>query len=138
MGLVDIHITILAVTAVAILYADHLGYQYFTGRRTVLDGTVTSRLHLTVLLGLMLMITTGVLLTIPYYEYWLTQPLFYVKLGFVLTLIMNSWAIGKLHPLTTVTPFKELPKNVQKTFLVSGALSFASWVGATILSFFFI
>ncbi len=133
-----IHLSILALTAIAILYADHLGFQYLTGKRTVLNGRITTRLHFIVWIGLVAMIVSGALLAIPQWEYLLSTPSFYIKMGFVLVLIMNSFAIGKLSKLTADCPFRELPSETQKTLLVSGVLSFMGWVGAFIIGYFFL
>ena len=84
------------------------------------------------------MIVTGVLLTIPTWEYRLTEFAFYVKMGFVLVLVMNAVAIGSLARLAHERPFASLAAEEQKTLLVSGGLSFCGWIGAVVVGVFFL
>jgi hypothetical protein len=134
----NIHVCTLALTALCILYADHLGFQYFRGTREKLDAVVTKRLHHLVWAGLLGMIGSGVFLVVPLWEYLAYEPVFYVKMGFVLTLMFNAWIIGQVSHVASTHAFKDLPKAQQTLFLASGALSGMGWVGAAIIGFFFL
>lgn len=138
MDLVTIHLSTLALTAIAILYADHMGFEYFRGKRLTLDGSRVTRLHHIVWVGLTFMIVSGFFLVKPQWEFIRTEPVFYIKMGLVLMLIVNAFLIGKMSHLTHHRAFAELPADVRKTFLVSGAVSVIGWVGAAIIGYFFL
>jgi hypothetical protein len=133
-----VHLTTLAITAIMILYSDHQGYLYFRGKKETLSLWFVTWSHRIVWSGLIGMILSGFFLVLPGWNYYLEYPLFYVKMGFVLVLCVNGLAIGKLSQLTTERAFHELPPELKKTLLVSGALSFSGWVGAAVIGFFFL
>lgn len=124
------HGLIFTATAVVIVYADHQGFLYFRGSRQTLSPAFLKWSHRLVWTGLLLMIFTGFLLAFPAWEYYLTQPAFLIKMGFVLTLLVNAFAIGTLSRKAGEVAFAELTKKEKTTLLVSGALSAIGWVGA--------
>ncbi len=124
------------ITALVIIYSDHQGFLYFRGKKATLSPTFITWSHRLVWLGLIIIITSGIALAIPAWEYRLSEAVFYIKMGFVLVLLMNAIAIGKLSHKASTTPFTELTKEEQKTLLVSGALSFMGWVAAAGIGYF--
>ena len=84
------------------------------------------------------MITTGILLTIPAWTYRLQEPTFYIKMGFVLTLVVNAFAIGKLSKVAGEKPFAQLTSSEQHVLLLSGTLSAVGWIGAAVIGKFFL
>jgi hypothetical protein len=135
MELISLHLFTLALTALVVLYADHEGFSYFLGKKQLLSESFLKWSHRLVWLGLLSMIVTGVLLTIPAWEYRLQEPAFYVKMGFVGVLCVNAFAIGSLSRVAAVTPFVQLTKEEKQTLLLSGFLSSVSWVGAAAIGF---
>lgn len=133
-----IHLTTLAFTAIVILYSDHKGFQYFRGTSPTLSLSFVRWSHRLVWTGLILMILSGFFLVLPVWEYYRSDPVFYVKMGMVLTLCVNAFFIGKLSPLTTEYTFEALPADLKKTLFVSGALSGVGWVGAAVIGYFFL
>ncbi len=131
-----IHLTTLAITAIAILYSDHQGFSYFRGKKQTLSIGFVTWSHRFIWTGLIGMILSGFFLVLPGWDYYLTYPAFYVKMGFVLVLCVNGLAIGRLSQLTTERAFDELPPELRKTLLVSGALSLSGWVGSALIGFF--
>src|SRR3989344_2518852 len=89
-----IHLVILSYTILLIIRADYLGLGYFSGTRPLLPRTSILRLHYGVLVGLAGMIVSGIFLLIPLREYLITQPMFYLKMFFVLVLVLNAGVIG--------------------------------------------
>ncbi len=138
MDIVTLHLAALIVTAPVILYADHMGFRYFTGRAQTLSGRSVAWTHRLVFIGLFLLIATGVMLTVPSWEVWFAQPLFYVKLGFVITLLINGLFIQKLMTTATTTPYALLAPSDKRTLMTSGALSAIGWVASVIIGFFFL
>ncbi len=124
------------ITILVIAYSDHQGYLYFRGKKRTLSMTFVEWSHRLVWIGLLLIIVTGAALALPAYEYYLTVPAFYVKIGFVGVLVMNAFAIGALAKKASITPFSELSAEERKTLFISGALSFCCWIGAATIGFF--
>ncbi len=133
-----IHVCTLAITAIAILYADHLGFGYLRGKRLHLDHGRTVVLHRIVWAGLIGMIVSGFFLAFPQWEFLKDDPIFKVKMGFVLVLILNAFAIGKLSQVTSEQSFAELPPHKKMVLLISGALSATGWIGAATIGYFFL
>lgn len=132
------HGIIASILAIAIIYTDHHGWQYFRGTRQTLSVSFVTWSHRLIWVGLLLMISTGVLLAIPRYEYLLGEAAFYVKMGFVAVLIVNAFAIGGLSKVATTTPYAALPTETKRTLLTSGMLSGMGWVCAALIGLFFL
>lgn len=130
------HGTIFLATAAVIIYSDHHGLLYFLGKKQTLSANFVKWSHKLVWTGLLLMITTGLALMLPAWEYYLTEIAFYAKMGFVAVLVMNAIAIGTLSKKASLTPFASLSSSEKKTLLVSGALSFTGWIAAASIGFF--
>ncbi len=135
--LLTLHLTILSVTLVGILLADHEGYLWVRGKKKVLDAKRVTLYHRWVGAGLLGMIASGFFLFWPMREYLLTQnPKFIVKMMLVSILVINSFAIGELSRIATEKSFSSLTIREKLPFLASGALSGACWAGAILLGFF--
>lgn len=132
----EIHGFLVAVTALFILYSDHKAFGYFRGTHQTLSMRFITWSHRIVWVGLILIILTGVTLVLPAWEYYLSESIFYVKMGFVLTLIMNAFAIGNLSKKAHTTPYAQLTKSEQTTLLVSGGLSVIGWISAIAIGLF--
>ncbi len=138
MEIENIHLVALLLTALVILYADHQGFRYFRGEVLRMSESFLVWSHRLIWVGLIALILSGIFLVLPSWEYYMSEPIFYLKMGFVLTLIVNAVFIGKLTHFTTDRAFSELPDELKKTFLVSGALSVIGWVGSAVIGFFFL
>jgi hypothetical protein len=138
MELETLHLTTLALTATVILYSDHQGFMYFRGKRETLSLSFVTWSHRIVWTGLIGMILTGFFLVLPGWDYYVVYPPFLLKIAFVLVLCIDGYAIGKFSRLTTERAFHELPPELKKTLLVSGAFSFTGWVGSAVIGFFFL
>ena len=138
MDLLTLHLTILTLTALLILYVDHEGYLYFTGKKQTLSLRFITWTHRLVSVGLLLMIATGILLTMPDYEYRLSQPFFWIKMSFVLVLVMNGLFIGRLSCVASEQPFSELTADKKRILIISGALSTSAWIGAFLIAELFL
>lgn len=136
--MVEVHLAVLIITAVGILWADHLGFQYFRGQRETLPARLISRLHYAVALGLVGMIATGAWIASDRWSYLMTQPAFFLKLFFVAVLVINAFFITALMRKATTTPFRALQPRERVVILVSGALSGMGWLGATVIGLFFL
>jgi uncharacterized membrane protein len=134
----NIHLATLLVTATIILYSDHEGFNYMTGRKVVLSTRTIHWSHRLVWAGLILMLMTGVVLILESWAYYLQEPVFYLKMGFVLILILNAFAIGKLSRVATERAFFELTGEERRTLLLSGVLSAVGWFGAAGIGLFFL
>jgi cation transport ATPase len=136
MDLATLHLASLIITVPVILFADHMGFQYFTGRVQTLNATKVMWAHRLVTIGLLLLIITGVALTVPVWAILLENPYFYAKLAFVATLALNGYFIEKLMKKATTTPFAQLTADEKRVLLISGAVSGVSWVATVFIAFF--
>ena len=123
-----VHLAILALTLLLVLYSDHLGWQYMRGKQQVLNATLIRNLHYAVGLGLVGMVATGIYMSYRALPILLTEPVFLLKMFFVLVLVLNSFFIGSLLPLATKTPYAELSEREQRLLILSGSISSISWV----------
>jgi Zn-dependent protease with chaperone function len=136
MELEQLHVTILAVTAIAIAVADHYGLQYMRGVAPLLNARTTHILHYIVWVGLSGMIITGALLVAPALSYYAAEPAFIVKMCMVLALVVNGIAIGILSRHAYQTPFAQLAISTKRALFVSGAVSTSCWIGAALIGYF--
>lgn len=136
--LVSLHLFTLLVTTIVIIYSDHEGFAYFRGKKQTLSLQFLEWSHTLVWAGLLGMIATGILLTIPSWTYRLQEPVFYVKMGFVATLVVNAFAIGKLSKVAAIKPFASLATDEKRTLLLSGVLSATGWIGAATIGMLFL
>ncbi len=126
--LVPLHLLILGFIAWNILKADHLGFSWIRGSIKTLDTKEVKKYHYRISTGLGLMVVTGLLLFWPMREYLLTRPQFYVKMTFVVTLIVNSFVIAYLQKIPTVKSFSSLSPQEKVPLFISGGISTACWV----------
>lgn len=133
-----LHLFILAVTALAILFADHEGFSYMTGKKQLLTERRVAVLYRLVWAGFLGMIITGAIMVWPARSYYFSDTAFLAKMGFVVALFVNSLFIHKIMYVSTTTPFMQLERSMQIKLFVSGAVSGVGWVGATVVGFFFV
>ncbi len=130
-----LHLIALILTIPAIMYADHIGFKYFTGKIQTVNYRKVQIAHWFVTGGLILLIITGVIITIPMWAVMFENPFFYAKLAFVVTLFLNGIFIGSLMKKATIIPFARLSKDEKKALIVSGALSGISWTASILIGF---
>jgi uncharacterized membrane protein len=134
----SLHVPILLATILGIIYSDHQAWLYFRGTKKTLSPKFTTWSHRIVGAGLAGMIVSGVALVTPAWQFYLSDPVFYIKMWFVLVLIINAVAIGKLVAIAHTEPFFGLKTEQKTTLLVSGFLSGVSWVAAIVVGYFFL
>lgn len=136
--ILGLHLLTLALVALTILQADHSGYGWMKGKEAVLDAGKVRKLHERTWIGLMLMIATGFMLFWPRREFLLSRPEFYIKMTFVLALIVNGFVIGNFQKIATEKSYSTLSAREKFPLLISGAVSTISWIGAAAVAFFLI
>jgi hypothetical protein len=136
MDLLTLHFLSFIITLPVILYADHLGFMYFSGRRATLDRKKVAWSHWLVFLGLTLLIVTGIMLTVRAWDVFLSDPFFYTKIAFVATLFINGIFITSLMNKAMVTPYVLLSRSEKRLLLSSGAISTMSWVATIAIALF--
>jgi len=124
------HITFLCLSGLGILVADKGAFAWLTHKRDTVSKTELFVSHWVVTIGLSGLVLTGLYLFWPMRDYLLAQPLFWLKMIFVLTLVVNSFFIEYLMHTAAHTPWRALSRRERVPFIVSGALSTLSWVGA--------
>lgn len=84
-------------------------------------------------IGLTVIILSGATLAARAWSYYLDNPVFILKMGFVAILVMNAFAIGTIAKKATTTAFTDLTKEEKWTLLTSGGLSVIGWLGAIVI-----
>jgi hypothetical protein len=138
MELSSLHLGIFLITLIFIVRADHEGFSYVRGKRAVLDANRVIFYHRIIWVGLVLMITTGVLLMRPAWEFYIADPIFIAKMVFVLGLVVNGFFIGALSRIATKKPFVALTTRERVPLFISGAISVVAWIGSFSIGFFFL
>jgi len=133
-----IHILALIYVAWNIFHADHMGFNWMRWKVSTLDKELIAKYHRGSWIGLGIMIMSGFVLFYPMREFLLSRPQFYVKMGFVLALIINGVAIGHLSKISTEKSFVSLSTTEKIPLFISGAVSTISWIGATVTAFLLI
>ena len=137
MEIIDfIHIITLLITAFFIVKSDHYGYQWFRGQIAVLDARKITHLHTAVTVGLTGMFVTGFILFLPARDYYVMQSGFFIKMSFILALVVNSFFIHHLMHIALTKPFSQTTTRERVFLFVSGGVSTVSWFGATFTAFF--
>jgi len=125
-------------TSIAVVYADQQAVQYVRGKIKTVPLKQSKILHALVWTGLALMIITGVFLTVPSWSFLKYEIAFYVKMIFVVVLILNGLSIDALARVASERPFKDLEKKKQHAIVRSGVVSFSAWVIAAAVGYFFL
>lgn len=136
MDTVSLHFLALLITVPAVLYGDHLGVAYVTGRSATIPQKKIVWTHRAVMAGLLLLIATGVATALPMWEILLEKPLFYAKLACVTTLLINSFFINALMHKASAVAYASLGKDEQHVLLVSGGVSVCSWIAAALIGLY--
>lgn len=134
--ILPLHLLSLLYVAWNIVHADHMGFLWIRGKVLKLDEKKVYKYHKGSWIGLSLMITTGLLLFWSMREFLLTRPQFYVKMAFVITLIVNGLVIGSLQKTATTKTFNSLTTQEKIPLFVRGAVSTLAWLGAVTTAFF--
>jgi hypothetical protein len=134
--LLYLHLGTLAITAVFILLADHQAFEWVLGHKEKLNKKTIMILHYGTLVGLILMIGSGVAMAFPLKEYLVTVSAFWVKMFFVALLVVNSFFIGKLMHTAINHSYKSLALSEKIPLFISGGISGISWLGAFVAAIF--
>lgn len=135
---VDIHLATLALLALVIVYSDLSALLYVLGYKRTLNKVSLLWEHRLVWAGLGVMLLSGGSMFLPGWEYYLSEPVFLVKMGFVAALVINGFFIGALVARMGEVPFAELEQSIRIRAFISGAISTASWAGAASIGWFFL
>lgn len=129
--MITVHLSILILTAIAILIADKDGMDWMRGKKETLSEKRVSYLHKAVFVGLFLMIGTGLSMAYNTIEWYIKDPTFILKMLFVATLVINGFFIGAISKVATISPFNKLEIKMKRKLIISGTVSAFSWIGAT-------
>ena len=126
----DIHVLFVFVTLALVVTADGHGFLWLIGKLEVLPRPRMELLHKLIWGGLSVIITTGAIMFLFYQDYLVTVTAFWIKMGFVLALLINAFFIGKLAHKSYSRPFVLLTHDERIPLIISGAVSTVAWVGA--------
>ncbi len=126
------HIVAFFVNISLVIIADIYGLLWVTGKKSVLNSAVMSRLHKLIWFGLGISIISGVMLAWDSWEYLFTLPAFYTKLIFVLALVVNSFFISSHQQIASERAFVSLGSSEKMPLLISGGVSTFCWIGVVV------
>ncbi len=129
-----VHIVSIFLAIGGILWADHTAYHWFTSKKEVLDHRTLRWLHGIVGTALGLLIGSGIILFWPAHNYLLSQPLFLLKMLFVVLLVINSIAIDRLMHRAANFPYRLLPRAQKIPLFISGGVSAFCWVATIVVA----
>lgn len=130
--IIYIHLASLAGLIPLVLFADFQAHQWIMGHKETLNPKVMKTVHNLTSFGLIMMILSGVAMSMSIFPFLLKTPAFIIKMVFVLALIVNSFFIGKLMHTALERPFKSLSMKEKIPLFISGGVSTVSWVGALV------
>lgn len=130
--ILTIHIATAVGLLVLVFYTDSKAALWLIGKTETLSHKTLTRIHKLVYAGLTIMLCTGLYMFWPVQSYLLATPAFQIKMAFVFFLLVNSVFISKHLHIATTHSFASLPNKDKAMLLISGGVSFCSWVGAVI------
>lgn len=130
MYLLPVHIGAFFVTIAAVVIADLHAALWVLGKIEVLPKKRMRALHLFVGYGLLVSILSGFIMFLPLQDYLLSHLPFWIKLGFVGALVINSFVISTHMNVAASRSFKSLERKERTILLISGIVSTISWIGA--------
>lgn len=134
--IIYVHLGTLVCLIPLILFADHQAFEWILGHKQTLNGKLMKTVHNLTGFGLLMMILSGVAMSMSIFPFLLKTPAFLIKMAFVLALIINSFFIGKLMHIAIERPFKSLSTKEKIPLFISGGVSTAGWVGAFVAALF--
>lgn len=132
---VPLHLLALAYAAWNVAHADHLGFTWVRGKVTTLDKKTIAKYHKGTWVALILVIITGTI-TFLSVRSIVVYPQFYIKMGFVAALVVNSFVIGSLSKIPTTRTYTSLTMKEKLPLIISGVMSTISWIGAAVMALF--
>lgn len=126
----EFHVASVILSLLVVLYSDEQGLLWFLGKKKTLSAKRIQILHVLVSIGLGGILLTGGLMFLDRSDYLLQEPIFIVKMLFVLALVVNAFFIESISKLATQKAFVELTTTERRRVLISGAVSVIGWIGA--------
>ncbi len=133
--LLYLHLASLTLAIVGIALADKVAFAWMRGTTETIAPAKLLQLHWIVTIALSGLVVTGLLMFWPLRDYLTGQPEFWIKMVFVLALLINSFFIEHFMGKAATTPFSSLTQKEKIPLFISGAVSGASWVGAAVVAY---
>lgn len=131
-----IHVGSLCIAIFGIFLADKSAFAWLRGVRETLNERDIFVAHWIVTTGLCGLILSGLYLFWPLRAYLVGQPLFWLKMSFVLALVINSFFIDNLMHRAVQRSYASLSPRERRPLLISGAVSTICWIGAVAAALF--
>lgn len=135
--MLSVHILSLLFAFATIFVADKDALAWMRGKKTTLNARRVRILHWCTWLALLGLTGSGIVMLYPTAGYLLSQPLFVMKMLFVVVLYINAILIGRFSHIAVERPFASLTADERIKLILSGAISSVSWLGAAILALAF-
>lgn len=126
--LTTIHLGIVIGTALVVLFADHQGMRWMSGKDGRLPVARALFLHRVVTVGLVLLLITGGLLYARAAPAYLADPRFVLKMSMLFVIIVNTYFIERFSKVASEREFTSLTSSERLPLFISGGVSFVGWV----------
>lgn len=125
------HLASFIVNILLVIVADSNALLWVLGKKEVLSLILMRRLHQLLSVGLAVSILSGVYLFALNLDYFsaVFVPAMYVKIAFVIMLVINAFVIEKHLAVVSTRPFGSLTKEERIPLFISGFVSAVGWIG---------
>ncbi len=131
-NVLTLHLIGIIVTGCAVAYSDEQALLWMLGKKPALSKQRVDALHIVVSIGLACIIATGGLLFLRSPSYYLSDPVFLLKMLLVGALIVNGFFIDQLSVGATERPFQAHSARERLPLFISGFVSAVGWLGAAL------
>ena len=135
-SVLTLHISAMFFSISLVVFADVLGLLWFFNRIQTLPEKVLKWTHRCILFGIFVSIITGILMFNSVSTLLLRNPAFYIKISFILFLLINAYFIHKHYTLSTTNNSMSLTCNEKNKLILFGTISALSWISVLIASQF--
>lgn len=134
--ILTLHVSAVFFTLGVVVSTDLYALQWVIGWKEALSPKILRRAHRTVWVGLIVTMSAGFLLFLPYDAFLLSDFAFRLKMLFVAMLVVNALVIGSHIDEATKGPFAALTPRKKLVLITSGLVSTGGWIGAFIAAQF--
>jgi hypothetical protein len=124
------------VTLALVVLADTHGVLWLLGVLKTLPARRMRLFHRFIWIGLLIIIVSGFFVFLDEGSSLIFSPEFWLKMFFVLCLVINAIVIGAHMKIATNSSFSVVPMKERIALFFSGAFSTTCWIGAFVMAQF--
>jgi hypothetical protein len=134
--LLVLHMSALMLVLWNIASVAYAGLMWVRGKKTTLDIAFLKRRHHGAWMGYVCMVLTGIGIFSLVHSKIVYNPFFYIKMGFVIALFINGFAIGVYMKIASTKSYASLSHSEKIPLLITMLVSMSSWLGAMAVASF--